>query len=67
MQFRSRLAEAGRVRLLRFCQSLLEMIAETTVPLRPNRYEPRKRKRRPKAFPLMNEPRVILKQKLAAA
>ena len=66
-QFRSRLAEAGRVRLPRFCQSLLEMIAETIVPLRPNRYEPRKRKRRPKAFPLMNEPRAILKQKLAAA
>jgi hypothetical protein len=66
-QFRSRLAEAGRVRLPRFCQSLLEMIAESTVPLRPNRYEPRKRKRRPKAFPLMNEPRAILKQKLAAA
>ena len=66
-QFRSRLAEAGRVRLPRFCQSLLKMIAETTVPLRPNRYEPRKRKRRPKAFPLMNEPRAILKQKLAAA
>ena len=39
-QFRSRLAEAGRVRLPRFCQSLLEMIAETIVPLRPNRYEP---------------------------
>ena len=66
-QFRSRLAEAGRVRLPKFCQSLLEMIAETIVPLRPHRYEPRKRKRRPKAFPLMNEPRAILKQKLAAA
>ena len=66
-QFRSLLAEAGRVRLSRYSQKLLDMIAQTTVPLRPNRYEPRKRKRRPKAFPLMNEPRATLQQKLLAA
>ncbi len=66
-QFRSLLAEAGRVRLSRYSQKLLDLIAQTTVPLRPNRYEPRKRKRRPKAFPLMNEPRATLQQKLLAA
>lgn len=66
-QFRSRLAEAGRVRLPRFCESLLEMISQDIVPLRPERYEPRRRKRRPKAFPLMNKPRATLKQELAAA
>ncbi len=66
-QFRSRLAEAGRVRLPRFCKYLLEMISQAMVPLRPDRYEPRRRKRRPKAFPLMNKPRATLKQKLAAA
>jgi hypothetical protein len=66
-QFRSRLAEAGRVRLPRFCKYLLEMISQDMVPLRPDRYEPRRRKRRSKAFPLMNKPRATLKQKLAAA
>jgi hypothetical protein len=35
-------------------------------PTRPNRYEPRVRKRRPKQYPLMNQPRKVLKQKLAA-
>jgi hypothetical protein len=34
-------------------------------PDRPNRYEPRVRKRRPKNYKLMNEPRNILKQRLA--
>ena len=33
-------------------------------PHRPYRVEPRVRKRRPKQYPLMNEPRRILKQKL---
>ena len=41
--------------------------AESIVPLRPGRREPRKRKRRPKAFPLMNKPRSVLKQALEAA
>jgi hypothetical protein len=35
-------------------------------PSRPNRYEPRVRKRRPKQYPLMTKPRKVLKQKLAA-
>jgi len=34
-------------------------------PERPDRYEPRVRKRRPKNYKLMNEPRKILKQRLA--
>ncbi len=63
-QFRSQLAEAGRVRLPRYLKKLLTMIAQTTVPHRPNRYEPRERKRRPKAFPLMTEPRATRQQKL---
>jgi hypothetical protein len=33
-------------------------------PLRPGRYEPRVRKRRPKQYPLMTEPRKLLKKKL---
>jgi hypothetical protein len=35
-------------------------------PWRPNRYEPRVRKRRPKKYKLMNQSRRILKQQLAA-
>lgn len=34
------------------------------VPLRPGRYEPRCRKRRPKQYPLMQKPRAVLKQLL---
>lgn len=36
-------------------------------PLRPGRQEPRVRKRRPKEYPVMKQPRTILKQKLLAA
>jgi len=34
------------------------------VPLRPDRYEPRCRKRRPKNYPLMKKPRAVLRQLL---
>lgn len=66
-QYRDLLADAGQKRSDRYGLLLLDMVAKTIVPLRPNRHEPRKRKRRPKAFPLMNEPRAILNQKLIAA
>lgn len=66
-QYRGLLADAGKRRRDRYGLLLLEMVAKAIVPLRPDRHEPRKRKRRPKAFPLMNEPRAILKQKLIAA
>lgn len=35
-----------------------------TIPHRPNRYEPRVRKRRPKQFPLMRKPREQLRKEL---
>ena len=35
-------------------------------PLRPDRIEPRVRKRRPKEYPLMNKPREKLRQELLA-
>jgi len=66
-QYRDLLTDAGQQRGDRYSLLLLDMVTKTIVPLRPNRHEPRKRKRRPKAFPLMNEPRAILKQKLIAA
>lgn len=66
-QFRDLLADAGKVRRDRYLPLLLNMVAKAIVPLRPDRHEPRKRKRRSKAFPLMNEPRALLKQRLTAA
>ena len=66
-QFCPLLAEAGRIRQQPLYQALLSLTAESIVPLRPGRSEPRKRKRRPKAFPLMNKSRSVLKQELEAA
>ncbi len=66
-QFCPLLAEAGRIRQQFLYQELLSLTAESKVPLRPGRSEPRKRKRRPKAFPLMIKPRSVLKQELGAA
>ena len=45
---------------------LLALVAEQLLPLRPGRVEPRVRKCRPKPFPLMKQPRPILKRKLVA-
>ena len=41
----------------RLFDQLLQILAEDPVPLRPNRAEPRVRKRRPKAYPLMTHSR----------
>lgn len=46
-------------------QAMLALIAKQLVPLRPNRAEPRVRKRRPKQYPLMTKPRAQLKAALA--
>ncbi len=50
----------GLVRRLR------EAIGSHEVGNRPNRYEPRRRKRRPKPYPLLNEPRSQARARLAA-
>ena len=42
--------------------ALLECIARDPVPLRPNRAEPRARKRRPKNYQLLNKPRRLFKE-----
>ena len=47
-------------------QALLNAVRELIIPFRPNRSEPRVVKRRPKPFPRMQEPRSVLKAKLAA-
>ena len=46
-------------------QTMLELIAHKPLKKRVGRFEPRVRKRRPKAYPLMTEPRSILREKAA--
>ena len=41
----------------RIFNAMLQCIAEDLVPLRPNRSEPRAKKRRPKKYHLLNKPR----------
>ena len=61
-------ASAARQRdLSGFYDALLPAIATHKVPHRPDRYEPRVRKRRPKSYPLMTKPRPELKKELLAA
>jgi hypothetical protein len=43
-------------------ESLLCCLADDPLPLRPNRIEPRARKRRPKNFQLLNKPRRLFKE-----
>ena len=64
--FRPLLASAQKTDKSRLYNSLLTILSELLVPLRPNRVEPRVLKRRPKAFPRMQQPRSVLKAKLAA-
>ena len=49
----------------RLYHQLLNVITEKLVPLRPNRVEPRVKKRRPKNYPRMRQSRSVLKAKLA--
>jgi hypothetical protein len=49
-----------------WCDALLEAIATHVVGNRPDRFEPRVRKRRPKNYKLMREPRENYKKRMAA-
>jgi hypothetical protein len=46
---------------------MLEKIADSYEKKRVARVEPRVRKRRPKAYPLMQEPRAVLRAKMKCA
>lgn len=48
-------------------ETLLRAIASRTIGNRPGRSEPRKVKRRPKAFPRLNKPRSFFRRKVRAA
>ena len=47
-------------------EQLLKMVATSEVGNRPDRYEPRVKKRRPKKYPLLREPRQNYKTRMAA-
>jgi len=49
-----------------WCAQLLRMIAADEVGNRPDRYEPRVKKRRPKKYPLLREPRQNYRTRMAA-
>jgi hypothetical protein len=55
----------GRVSTATWCQAVLEAIATHVVGNRPDRFEPRLKKRRPKAYKLMREPRANYKRRAA--
>jgi hypothetical protein len=65
-QLRPLLAHATTKHRRHLYTALLESVRVQVVPLRPNRKEPRVVKRRPKPFPKMQQPRSVLKAKLAA-
>ena len=64
--FRPHLARATAKNRPQLYTTLLEVVSDQLVPLRPNRKEPRVAKRRPKPFPRMQQPRSVFKAKLAA-
>jgi hypothetical protein len=63
--FRVELNRAASGKMAVLVAGLLGAIAELRAGDRPDRYEPRVRKRRPKAYPLMHEPRKVFKERLA--
>jgi hypothetical protein len=65
--FRGELSHAGPVRAERLREEALKAIASHRVGNRPDRIEPRVRKRRPKAYPLMHETRENARKRLERA
>lgn len=65
--FRVELNRAASGKMAVLVAGLLGAIATLRIGDRPDRYEPRVRKRRPKAYPLMHEPRKVFKERMAKA
>jgi hypothetical protein len=53
------------VSIQQWCDALLDAIAMHAVGNRPDRFEPRVKKRRAKSYPLMREPRANYKRRAA--
>ena len=62
----NRISFIDALRWLQNAQEADELTNLVVLPLRPDRYEPRVRKRRPKKYKLMTKPRNELKQELAS-
>ena len=60
--FTSELKDATPIARKKLYQIMLKLIAHKLVPSRPGRAEPRVRKRRPKSYPLMQQPRQLYNQ-----
>ena len=65
--FRVELNRAGCGRVAGLVRVMLGSLAALRVGDRPDRYEPRVVKRRPKAYPRMHEPREEAKARMAKA
>ncbi len=65
--FRVELNRAGAAQVAGLVRVMLESLAALRVGDRPDRYEPRVVKRRPKAYPRMHEPRKEAKARMAKA
>lgn len=65
--FRSQLGQGSSPQQAAVIQVVLTAIARHRVGTRPDRYEPRVRKRRPKPYPLMTVPRQQAREQLAKA
>jgi hypothetical protein len=63
--FRSPLAHASRQQLAMLYEYMLQAIAYHEIANRPNRLEPRQRKRRPKPYDLMTKPRRLARKQEA--
>ncbi|WP_311774840.1 IS4 family transposase [Nostoc sp. 2RC] len=67
IHFIPKLEIAGSRKRNRLYRTLLKVIVHKEVPDRPARTEPRTKKRRPKAYPLMTKPRHELRKQLQTA
>lgn len=65
VNFLSQLADAATKKRQRLYSTLLTVVSHKLVPHRPGRFEPRLKKLRPKAYGWMQQPRAVLKRKLA--
>lgn len=63
--FRSPLAHASSQQLTTIYEHMLQAIASHEIANRPNRLEPRQRKRRPKPYDLMTKPRSLARKQEA--
>ncbi|MGB5770971.1 MAG: hypothetical protein WBM32_14050 [Crocosphaera sp.] len=65
--FSTKWTNKTRKRVNKIYRIMLEKVADSYEKRRVGRVEPRVRKRRPKAYPLMQEPRSVLRAKMKSA